>query len=60
MTENLLKLRKAMRLKFRKSEEHPIRNMFHCSDSQLEAIREASIFFGAEELLKLVGCSEDL
>jgi nucleoside diphosphate kinase len=55
ITNQLLELRKRIRLNLRNPEEHPIRNLFHCSDSQIEAIREAIIFFGTDELIELVG-----
>lgn len=58
-TNQLLDLRRMIRSNFRKPEEHPIRNLFHCSDSKMEAVREAIIFFGVEGLVELVGCSKE-
>lgn len=59
VTDKLLELRRKIRSSYRIPKEHPIRNLFHCSDSQVEAIREAIIFFSVEELIKLVGCSAE-
>ncbi len=55
VTERLLEARKTIRGVYRNPQEHPVMNLFHCSDSNAEAIREALLFFNVEELIGCVG-----
>jgi|GEM_PF-1542525 len=59
VVSRLLEMRKEIREKYRNPDEHPVMNLFHCSDSKADAIREAILFFTVDELVQYVGCSDE-